>query len=649
MLTKNIYRILFTWMSICSSIFLHAENNSDHELKNVDLIWSANVEEPVIEGAPVRLTFILDQGDPDMLSSLIEINGNEYSLVWDDNSANLELEPDKLDSELTLRYHGSTQTLKPDVVALWVSIIPPLVAIVLALVFREVITALFIGIFSGAAILGFYADGWSGLFNGFLRCIDHYILQALYNTDHLSVIIFSLTIGAMVSIISRNGGMMGIVKRLEPFAKNPRSGQLVIWTMGILIFFDDYANTLVVGNTMRPMADRLRISREKLAYIVDSTAAPVAAIAFVTTWIGAELGYIQSGINELSGITESAYSVFLNSLAYSFYPYFTLIFMLMLIWKQKDFGPMFLMEKKARELGVLVARPQKDIMEETENYQVKEGIDPKAYNAIIPILVTVVGVVVGMLVTGYTSTNWSTSNIQLSLFRKLSLIVGNADSFKALLWASLGGALIAIAMSIGQRILSLEEAIQSGINGFRSILPAMIILTLAWGLSNITEEMHTADFLYSLWSDSFSPYFIPSIVFILSALVSFSTGSSWGTMAILYPLILPATFSISTNYGLENDQVMVIFYNVVAVILSGSVFGDHCSPISDTTILSSLATSCNHIDHVRTQLPYAITTGIISIILGTLPASFGVPSWMLMVGGIALLWITLRFLGKRVA
>jgi Na+/H+ antiporter NhaC len=441
--------------------------------------------------------------------------------------------------------------------------------------------------------------------------------------------------------------MRGVVNKLEPYAHNPRSGQYVIWLMGILIFFDDYANTLVVGNTMRPVADRLNISREKLAYLVDSTAAPVAAIAFITTWIGAELGYIQSGIVDIPQITESPYSIFLNSLAYSFYPLFTLAFMLILIHNRRDFGPMVKAELAARENKEIINPDEVDKENLLSDFEMKKGIIPKAYNAVIPILVIIFGVIWGMYYTGSNATDWTPENLGLTAFRKLSLIIGNADSFTALLWASVSGAVVAIIMTISQKIMNLENTISAGISGYKTMLPAMLILVLAWSLAVITEEMHTAVFLNSLWSDALSPFLIPAIVFILSALVSFSTGSSWGTMAILYPLLLPASYHISIEAGLSHDDVMIIFYNVVSVILAGSVFGDHCSPISDTTILSSLASSCNHIDHVRTQLPYALTTGFIAVVVGTIPASMGVSPLILFPIGIVVLYATVRILGKK--
>lgn len=639
------------FLQALSFLFLISSGLIANDDSNSKIIWEVELSDVFVANSTATIDLIAEfDGTPNDLKerfSEIKVNGEYIPVKWKQFSGTATF-PVLPGESLVIVEIGETiieKSINP--IPLWMSVIPPLVAIFLALVFREVISSLFIGILSGALIVGYYSDGISGLLSSLLRVIDHYIMNALYDWSHISVILFSLTIGAVISIISKNGGMIGVVNKLEPYAHNSKSGQFVIWIMGVLIFFDDYANTLVVGNTMRPVADRLRISREKLAYLVDSTAAPVAAIAFITTWIGAELGYIQSGILDIPQITESPYSIFLNSLAFSFYPIFTLVFMLILISKQRDFGPMVQAELDARENGINKLKSDKSKDDVIKHFSMEDGINPKAYNAVIPILVIIFGVIWGMYHTGNQATDWELQEIGISAFRKLSIIIGNADSFTALLWASVAGALAAIIMTLSQRLMSLEDTILAGINGYKTILPAMIILILAWSLALITEEMHTAAFLNSLWSDSFSPYFIPAIVFVLSALVAFSTGSSWGTMAILYPLMLPASYHISIEAGLSHDQVMIIFYNVVSVILAGSVFGDHCSPISDTTILSSLASSCNHIDHVRTQLPYAITTGMVAIVIGTIPASMGVSPLILFPLGFGIMYLIIRILGKK--
>ncbi len=533
-------------------------------------------------------------------------------------------------------------------IPLWMSILPPLIAILFALLFREVYSALFAGLLVGTTIIHFYAGSnlFAAIFQGVFTIADTYLLEAMFDRGHLSIIIFSMLIGAMVNLITRNGGMKGVVNILSRYATTARSGQFITWLMGMIIFFDDYANTLVVGNTMRPVTDRLKISREKLAYLVDSTAAPIASIAFVTTWIGAELSYIQDGINVI-GLNENAYMIFFNSLAYSFYPIFTLVFILIIIYRGVDFGPMLKAERKARKEESVIAGKINSLSSELNKLEIDENIKARWFNAVIPVLVIIFGTIAGLIYTGWDPTIWSDE--QLAFGRKISATIGNADSYKALLWSSLASVLMALLLTVSQRILSLRQSIDSLINGFKTMLTAVLILILAWSVALVTEHMHTASFISSSMLEmSLSPYLVPAITFILAALVSFSTGSSWGTMAILYPLMLPATWLITEDYGMDYNTSMLIFYNVVSCVLAGSVLGDHCSPISDTTILSSLASSCNHIEHVRTQLPYALMVGVVSVIAGTLPAAFGISSYILFPAGLLILFLTVLFLGKKV-
>ena len=531
-------------------------------------------------------------------------------------------------------------------IPLWLSILPPLIAILMALFFKEVFSALFIGLFSGTLIIFSYQE--ASIFSAFFKAIfaisDTYILQSLADSGHISIILFSMLIGAMVNLITKNGGMQGVVNKLSKFANSRRSGQFVTWFLGILIFFDDYANTLVVGNTMRPVTDRLKVSREKLAYIVDSTAAPVASIAMITTWIGIELSYIQSATVQIS-IDESPYSIFLHSLPTRFYPFFTLFFILMLILLKKDFGPMLKAEKKCRQQLKIEEETNKPSAE-LQDIEIDKSIPTRWYNAGIPVFIVIFGTFAGLVYTGWDTTIWNDSNLAFS--KKLSHIIGASDSYLALLWSSLSAVLAAVALSLGQRILTLSKAVEALVSGFKTMLTAILILVLAWALADITKDMHTADFISNtLIATNVSPYLLPSLTFILSALIAFSTGSSWGTMAILYPLILPASWALCHSAGMNNLESMDIFYITVSAILAGSVLGDHCSPISDTTILSSLASSCNHIEHVRTQLPYALTVGSIAIFAGLLPAAYGISSWILIPLGFILLFLIVKFFGKK--
>jgi Na+/H+ antiporter NhaC len=516
-------------------------------------------------------------------------------------------------------------------VAGWLSILPPLLAIGFALLFKRVIPSLFLGIWVGAWTMAGAGGVFQGLFDGF----NVHVKSAVADPDHVSIILFTLMIGGMVGIVSKSGGMHGVVRHIVSWAKTQQRGQLATWALGLIIFFDDYANTLIVGNTMRPVTDRLKISREKLAYIVDSTAAPVACLFFVTTWIGYEVGIIGSAVAQIDGFNESAYSIFLNSVPYSFYPWLAIFFVLAVAWTQRDFGPMQAAEHRAFATGQVLgagAKVDTAAMEGGELEPVAEK-PQRAINAILPITVLVSGVVAGLFITGEGDT--------------IRDIIGDADSYSALMWGSLASVLVAAALVIGQRILTLEQTVEAWYAGLKSMLFAMIILVLAWSLANVTDQLHTASWLVSVLGETLPPGVVPAIIFVLSAATAFATGSSWGTMGILMPLVVPLVWAVLLANGVADPSNYHIIYSTVACVLAGSVWGDHCSPISDTTILSSMASGCDHVEHVRTQLPYALVVGTVAVLIGTLPTGFGVPWWVSLLVAAALLTVGLRYFGRH--
>ncbi len=631
---KNYFILPFILCIVCNS---YAQSNSQPVNQ-----FNVDIPDVIIQHIPADIIITIPSFKNHFADTVdIRINKKLSTVIFKNGHYKFDYQfVNKEELTISIGSQSFSRNIMP--VPLWMSILPPLVAIFMALVFREVFSALFIGLMVGSVIITYYQGivFWKAIFFGLFAIIDVYILESLNDSAHLSVIVFSMMIGAMVTLISHNGGTKGVVNILSRYANSARSGQFVTWLLGIAIFFDDYANTLVVGNTMRPVTDRLKISREKLSYIVDSTAAPIASIAFVTTWIGAELSYIQDGINTI-GINESAYDIFLHSLKYSFYPILALLFILILIYKKREFGPMLNAERNARIHGINDIHP--GFKSEFESLQPGKE---QWYNAVIPVVVIVVGAITGLVSTGLHEVGWGQ---ELGFSKNLSNVIGHADSYKALLWSSLAGVLVAVILTTSQKIMSLKQSIDSLVKGFKTMVTAVLILVLAWSLALITQYMHTADFISGILLEiNITPFLIPSITFILAALVAFATGSSWGTMAILYPLILPSSWLIANEYGMDYDQSMAIFYNVVSTVLAGSVLGDHCSPISDTTILSSLASSCNHIEHVRTQLPYALTVGLVATFLGTLPAAYGVPSYILFVVNLIVLYFIVVIFGKKV-
>ncbi|MCK5808394.1 Na+/H+ antiporter NhaC family protein [bacterium] len=504
-------------------------------------------------------------------------------------------------------------------------ILPPLLAIALAFITKQVIISLFAGVWAGATLLVGFDSTLSllkALFIGFFRSADTYIVNGLNETTHIMIVIFSLTIGGMVGVISRSGGMLGIVKSLSKYTDTPVKAQILTWFMGIVIFFDDYANSLIVGNTMRPVTDKMRISREKLSYIIDSTSAPVASVSILSTWIGYEVGLIGDAFGQFGNNTDP-YMAFIYSLPYRFYAILLLVIMPVFIVMRRDFGSMYTAEKRAILKGEVYdptspATPGKEIV----MMETPEDDMCKWYNAALPIGIMILATFIGIGISGYFSLQGKVAS--------LTSIISAADSFKVLIWSSLIATIVAVVLVVLQKIETIEGAISAWVEGVKSMVLAMIILTLAWGLSLITKELNTAEYLSQILSDSLNIGFLPVIVFIIAALTSFATGTSWGSMAILFPTALPLVNAIGQTQSISTGELSPMLYATIGAILTGSIFGDHCSPISDTTIMASMSSHVNHLDHVRTQIPYVLLFGTIAIVFGYLPAGFGVNPYLLM-------------------
>ncbi len=516
----------------------------------------------------------------------------------------------------------------------WLSILPPLVAIILALITRETLVSLFAGIWIGVTILK------GNIVEGFLSTLDTYLIGSLANTSHAAILLFTLGFGGMIGVISANGGMRGIVDIAVKRAKTRRQGQIATVMMGVVVFFDDYANTLLVGNMMRPLTDKLRISREKLSYLVDSTAAPVASLAIISTWSIFQMSLL-NGPYEQFGITESPYITFLKSVPYSFYCLLTIIFILMNTLLRREFGPMYKAERRTIQTGA-VMQPGANPMTDTSQIEADNRFGKSSHwsNAIFPIIGVVSIAMLGLVVTGIRS-------LEAGMEPSLRNIIGGADSYAALMWGSYSAGIIAIIFTVSKKLLSLHDAVNAWLTGAKSMLLGCAVLVLAWTLGQVSEDLGTAEFLVGISSNFLTPQVLPTVIFLTAAAISFSTGTSWATMSILVPIVIPMAMQLMT--GSPNEIVTSpIFLSTFAAILSGSVLGDHCSPISDTTILSSTASGADHIDHVKTQLPYSITVGIVALIFGYLLIGFGGNLMVSILIGIILLFIIIIVLGKPI-
>ncbi|MFQ5753756.1 MAG: Na+/H+ antiporter NhaC family protein, partial [bacterium] len=473
------------------------------------------------------------------------------------------------------------------------------------------------------------------------KTIDTYLINSLADADHAAILIFSLTLGGMVGVMSKAGGTQGIVQKLSKYANHPRGGQLATWAMGVFIFFDDYANTLIVGNTMRPFTDRLKISREKLSYIVDSTAAPVASIALVSTWIGFQIGLIDQAFNVLN-LSHNAYNIFLQSIPFATYSILAIIFVFLIGITLRDFGPMRQAELRAANSGKLLRDGAQPLTDSAALDMIADEKTPlRWYNALIPIAVVILVTIMGLYFNGKVALGEAANTA------KIGEIFGAANSFAVLTWAAFSGLFVATVLSLGQKLLTLNESINAIIGGYKSMLLAAMILILAWAIGDICKDLHTADYVIELSEGILSPHIIPFVTFAVAAFISFSTGTSWATMTILTPIVIPIAYRLPIGAGVTAHLSHEILIGTVGAVLSGSVLGDHCSPISDTTIMSSMASAADHVDHVRTQLPYAILVGIVASLTGYLPNGWGLNTYLSLFLGVMILVGIVFLVGKK--
>lgn len=527
------------------------------------------------------------------------------------------------------------------------TLLPPLVAIILAFITKETVLSLFIGVFVGEFMLcSNDLNIISTIINAFLK-LGEQVISCMADPWNAGIILQCLLIGGVIQLITKMGGAKALADAFASRANTPRKAQLFTWILGLCVFFDDYANSLIVGPIMRPVMDKLKVSREKLAFVVDATAAPVAGIAIISTWIGLEISLIAAGFQSVGVTNATGFGIFLQTIPYRFYNIFILLFIVISAITLFEFGPMKKAEQAARKRkqGEEVIAPEAPGFDEVKPV---EGIKLSIWNAIIPILTLIVGALIAFYWSGYTTILAGEDQALITLMHNSPLsfngifeALAASDASVALFQAALLASIVAIVMAVGERILTVEEAISEWIGGMKTIVITGVILLLAWSLGGVIGEVGTADYLVGVLSNTIPAFIVPALIFILGALISFATGTAYGTMSILMPLAIPLGWAVST--GDMNFTIVC-----TSGVLTGAIFGDHCSPISDTTILSSMGTSCNHIDHVRTQIYYAIFVALVAIFIGYIPAGLGVPWYISLVVGVIVMFVGLRVLGEKV-
>uniref|UniRef100_UPI00096A4388 Na+/H+ antiporter NhaC family protein n=3 Tax=Clostridiaceae TaxID=31979 RepID=UPI00096A4388 len=523
------------------------------------------------------------------------------------------------------------------------TVLPPLVSIVLAFLTKNVVVSLFIGTMTGCIMLKL--NGFNiitALTQGFID-FTYRALNSLADPWNAGIILQVLVIGGVIHLVAKMGGAKAIAEALARKAKTVKSAQLTTWLLGLAVFFDDYANSLIVGPIMRPVTDKLGVSREKLAFVIDATAAPIAGLAIISTWIGLEVGLIGDALKSV-GIQADGFGVFLETIPYRFYNILILAFVVISAITLREFGPMLKAERRARRGEVLSTT---EISSDSEDLEPIEGIKLSVWNAIIPIGVLIVSSLIGFYYSGWVTIMSGEDLAIIELmnntpfsFAGIQAAFSNADASVVLFQSALLATIVALILGVSRKIFTISEGIGIWIEGMKGLLITGVILILAWSLSSVIKELGTASYLVGVLSDAIPAFLLPAIIFILGSIIAFATGTAYGTMGILMPLAIPLSFAINPEWNF----VIVS----TSAVLTGAIFGDHCSPISDTTILSSTGAGCDHIEHVRTQIWYAVFVGIVTVLFGYIPAGLGLSIFIVLPLSLVALFILTMIFGKKV-
>lgn len=488
----------------------------------------------------------------------------------------------------------------------FLALLPPLIAIALAFITKRVLISLFAGIFTGAVIIS-----GGNPFEGVVYTLDT-ITGSITDSWNARLLLFNLLMGSGVAFIWKLGGSQALATWAQKKIDSRRAAGIGAWVLGMIVFFNDYVNAAIVGNAFRDIFKKLKISTEKLSYILDSTAAPVATF-FISDWIAFQIGMIQTGIDTAGIEGANAFTAYIKSVPYNLYCILAVIFVGILVITNKDFGPMLKAEHRSISEGKAIrdgATPMMDV-----GYELGEPKDvkPMLKSFFYPIIALVIVSLFGMWWTGRPGEN-------------IMEILGNSAPAKALLWGAFAMTVVGFIMALTQKIMDIEESMDTFMDGLKLMLMACVILVLAWSLGAITETMDLAGYIVNLLGDSISFGFLPLIIFGTGMLVAFATGTSWGTMTILTPIAIPLAFQMTG----DPHKALIM----AGVVFSGAIFGDHCSPISDTTVLSSIFSGADHMDHVSTQIPYAATVAVVTGILYLLYGFLGISPIILIPLGI---------------
>lgn len=527
----------------------------------------------------------------------------------------------------------------------FLSLVPPVFAVLLAFLTSDVILSLLAGVLVGAAMLT-ALSGDGVVYATFHRAVVS-IVETSADYENVRVLLLCIAVGGMEGVIRFSGGFETTARVMAERLRSPRKVNLISQLFCTLFFFDDYANALISGPVLMPVTDKAGVSREKLSYIVDSTAAPLAGIAVISSWVAVEVSVIQEGLDVI-GANASAFQIFLGSIPYCFYCIFALAFVLLLTLTGREFGPMLEAERRARA-GQTVkkgTRVEKVRSEELPGNYAQDRSWCRIALAFGSIGVMFIFSLVSFYVTGRQEAIAQGLILADAPFRfaDLSTIIGCADTIQLVMEAALLVGIAALVSGTLMHLFTLSDGILAWIEGASSLVSTMVVLVLAWTLAGTVDKLGTVYYVVDIISAGIPQFFVPTLIFLTCCVVSFATGS-YGCMFMIMPIAVPIVAAIG---GIaENPASDPFMLSCVAAVLSGAIFGDHCSPMTDCTILAALGAGCETMDHVRTQMPYAITVAITSVLFGTLLTSLGISPFIGLISGVVFMCCVICVLGKK--
>ena len=525
------------------------------------------------------------------------------------------------------------------------SLVPPVFAVALAFLTGDVILSLLAGVLAGAAMLT-ALDGGNMLYGTFHRAVES-IIDTSADRENVQVLILCVAVGGMEGVIRRSGGFEATARKLTGKLNSPRKVNLLAQLFCTLFFFDDYANALISGPVLTPVTDKAGVSREKLSYIVDSTAAPLAGIAVISSWVAVEVSVIQEGL-DAAGSSASAFQIFFHSIPYCFYCIFALAFILLLTFTGREYGPMLAAERRARA-GQPLKKGTQVVEDRREELPGNDATD-KEWQRIVLAFGSIALLLVFALTAFYVTGKQAAVAEGLIpadagfRFGELSTIMGCADTIQIVLEAALLAGIAALLLGTFLKLFTLSDGILAWLDGASSLIPTVVILILAWTLAGAVQELGTVYFVVDAIRAGVPKFLVPTLIFVTCCVISFAAGS-YGCMFMVMPMAIPIVAAVG---GIaENPAGDPFLLACVAAVLSGGIFGDHCSPMTDCTILAALGAGCETMDHVRTQMPYALTVAAMSVLSGTLLTSLGVPAGFALLIGVAVMGLVVRFVGKK--